>query len=180
VPERGTTWTRVATGASILGLFVAGGGLFFSGRQLEVANDQARQNANATELQSFSDLNRQLHDPSQLKRVGQSVRILIQGATDSRLRSLLNLRDVQPIIALAAQYDHIAKLLLADQSVLPHARQLFAEDMACIALDYQSAARMVKGLHLQLLEQLAQFTRGTSCRSVLSIGGFGVGLPSGG
>jgi hypothetical protein len=170
-------WERVAAPATILGLFVAAGGLLFAGKQLEVANQQSKQNADATELQAFGNFNHELNDPAQLKRFDVAANHLISVALHPQRHSQIPFGDVWAIITVAGQYDHLAKLFLADRAALPHAKQLFAERMACVLLDFEAISTRTVNLHLFQVNSLTTFTRATRCPGQLTINGITIGFP---
>jgi len=142
------------------------GGLVFADLQLHALNDQGHLSADAAELQNYSQLNRQIHDQAQVNRFNAAAGHLLSALVSMRSPAL---GDELTISSAAAQDDHIAKLLLVDHDVLPHAAYLFAESMACVRIDYELIERLgeraVEGLHVVLLPSLSSFTRSTGCGS---------------
>jgi hypothetical protein len=170
-------WERLAAPATVLGLFVAAGGLLFTGLQLKVANDQSKQSADATELQTFGNLNGQISDLVQSKAFEVAARHLLSVASNPHRRSQFTFGDEQTIISLSNQYDRLAKLFLLDGAVLPHATQLFASGMACVLLDYEAIRTKAVGLHVYQLESLTAFTRDARCPSQATVNGVTIGFP---
>jgi hypothetical protein len=162
--------------ATILGLFVAAGGLVFTGLQLKVANDQSKQSAEATELQAFGSFNHEISEPAELKGFKLAAKDLVSLAGDPR-RHQLPFRDIPPIIDVAGQYDHLAKLFLADRAALPHARLLFAQPMACSLLDFELIRTRVSNLRLFHVPSLIAFTHTARCPAQVLVNGIAIGFP---
>jgi hypothetical protein len=150
---------------------LAAGGLLFTGLQLKVANQQAQQTADATELQTFSSLRHEVYDHSEEKRFNDAAAYLGTVIRSPETRFPVPTAGGLAIVAITGEYEQLAKLFLADRSALPHARQLFGEPMACALLDYELIRTKSINFHLKPTSSLATFVNGIPCRSQVVVNG---------
>lgn len=168
-------WERLVAPATVFGFLVGGAGLLLAGFQLEAANHQARQVADATELQAFASLRHEIYDTPDLKafnRAADHLRTVVRGPES---RFPIPTADGLAIVFVTGEYEQLARLFLADRSALPHARQLFGEPMACALLDYELIRTKSTNFQVKPLDSLPKFTRTSRCRSTLSVNGVAIG-----
>jgi hypothetical protein len=165
--------------ATVIGFLVGGAALLLTALQLRAANHQAQETADATELQAFVIFNREIHRPAQLKHFNDAAETLrsVTRGPDGRFRFPVP-ADLA-ILGLAGQYDQLAELFLADSSALPHARELFAEPMACALLDFETIRTKSTNIRVPRTSSLPKFVGATRCINQVSVNGFAVGYVTG-
>ncbi len=166
--------------ATVLGFLVGGTGLLLTGIQLKAANHATQQVADATELQAFSGFRRAVYDPPEWKNFNDAAEYLRTAIRSPATRFSVPTPSGLAIVSVAGGYSELAELFLADNSALPHARQLFGEPMACALLDFELIRTKSTNFHLGPNSSLARFVNGIPCENQVLSHGVAIGYLSGG
>jgi hypothetical protein len=176
----GSTWERLVAPATVLGVLAAVVGLGFAGYQLKTVSEQTGLAADATELQAFTALRKEVYDARKIRRFNRAAEYLRAVIRRPRDRFSLPASEGTAIVFQVGKYEQLAQLFLADRSALPHARELFGEPMACALLDYKLLLTKSKNFTLPSPRSLPTFLGDVKCKSKIDVHGVSVGYVAGG